>query len=145
MEDKIVYPYICAVFGSRMSGIKREVRCKSGAIPVAVSSILSLFILHATVNWNGKAVNNRTSQKTCQVKFSSLRFRVKGRRDIHLLYSFGHCSIAFDEFINEELCSSGNKHIKQTGKLFTLFLLRRCYLFFVCHCGHKQHWIALNF
>jgi hypothetical protein len=40
LENKIVYLYICLDFGFRMFGIKREVRCKSGAIPVAVSSIL---------------------------------------------------------------------------------------------------------
>jgi len=76
--------YICSIFGSRMSGIKREVRCKSGAIPVAVRwvkewvfsipmiivrSPLShcwIFIpLFRNAEWEG--VQQKPSQKTCQV------------------------------------------------------------------------------
>ncbi len=56
-------PYICSVIGSRHNGIKREVRCNSGAIPVAVSSFreceftIGLLDLQTTVplkaGWEG--------------------------------------------------------------------------------------------
>jgi hypothetical protein len=42
--------YICTVFGSRHNGIKREVRCNSGAIPVAVSSFRDSSNLSREIN-----------------------------------------------------------------------------------------------
>jgi hypothetical protein len=48
--------HICHELGSRNSGMKREARCKSGTIPVAVSSAnvhTSPLFLHGS----GKAVN----------------------------------------------------------------------------------------
>jgi ATP:cob(I)alamin adenosyltransferase len=69
--------YICAEFGSRFIGIKREVRCKSGAIPVAVSSIHSRLIYIPLSNNDGKVLNGGASQKTCQVYSIIHGFRVK--------------------------------------------------------------------
>ena len=34
-----ILPYLCNEFGFRISGIKREVRCNPGAIPVAVKPL----------------------------------------------------------------------------------------------------------
>jgi hypothetical protein len=105
--------YICPVIGSRNCGIKREIRCKSGAIPVAVSSgewsrvngewsmvnkissrsfnlnihhsplpihhspVQSTYHCRIIIN-DGKVLNCRASQKTCQVQFNHSGFRVKG-------------------------------------------------------------------
>jgi len=72
-------PYICCWFGSlfncKIETIKREVRCKSGAIPVAVRSPQSAsggefgkqFKLQCHFKM-GRLLNCVSSQKTCQIK-----------------------------------------------------------------------------
>jgi hypothetical protein len=57
------------------SGIKREVRCDSGAIPVAVSSFREIFhdrpvgsSNHCSGVRDGKVSKQRASQKTCHVQ-----------------------------------------------------------------------------
>jgi hypothetical protein len=91
-----------------MFGIKREVRCKSGAIPVAVNDMPKTskrfkenFNLQATV-LNGKALKfSHEPEDLPDITYSSLSFRVKGRRDIQYFFiSFsGIACIAFGEFI----------------------------------------------
>jgi len=63
--------------GFRMFGIKREVRCKSGAIPVAVSSINGSYYMPLNFIWEGDELG--ASQKTCLYNYySSKSFREKG-------------------------------------------------------------------
>jgi hypothetical protein len=58
-------------------GIKREVRCKSGAIPVAVSSIHNCPICIPLSNQRWEGIEQRASQKTCQTHSIIHGFRVK--------------------------------------------------------------------
>ena len=71
--------------------IKREVRWKSGAIPVAVKPYWEILNCIATVSKNGKVIKKGPSQKTCQFHKQHSCFRVKGRDDKahrYLLYYF---------------------------------------------------------
>ena len=64
----------------RATGIKREVRCKSGAIPVAVSSNILVQSAHhcRIINQRWEGIEQGTSQKTCQINQIIRGFRVKG-------------------------------------------------------------------
>jgi hypothetical protein len=74
------------VIGSRVTGIKREVRCKSGAIPVAVSASACMITvvepafskpLFRKAEWEGAL----PEPEDLPIKISLIKgFRVKSRR-----------------------------------------------------------------
>ncbi len=71
-----------SIFGdcTRIRRVQFEgIRCESGAVPAAVSSIKKFESTFATVLLltDGKAFQTRASQKTCQDHFLSFCFRVR--------------------------------------------------------------------
>jgi hypothetical protein len=70
----LIHCFTFAGSGPRTNGVKREVRCNTGAIPVAVSfippkaeNVYTAATVPPKAGWEGS--KQETSQKTCQVKY----------------------------------------------------------------------------
>ena len=84
------YPYLCSrarfPAGGCRPGIKRELLCKSGTMPVAVSSENGCTLFATVPSGTGRRAAG-ASQKTCLAKQAGTRGMSGQRRNIFLLFT----------------------------------------------------------